>query len=193
MPRDGVESACSPAGDKSLIRRYRAGGDEAATALYLRYARRLRGMVARYCGRAFAGRFDADDVTQSVFRTFFDGVRREAYDAPDGGEIWALLVALALNKVRNLVDHHTAAKRDVRTTLPPDADPAAVVEQDESAAAFLRLVVEEQMDALPESSREIVRLRIEGCEVGEIVARTGRSARTVERVLQRFRSLLCEP
>jgi RNA polymerase sigma-70 factor (ECF subfamily) len=176
-----------------LIRRYRAGGDEAATALYLRYARRLRGLVARHCGREFAGRFDADDVTQSVFRTFFDGVRRAAYDAPDGGEIWALLVALALNKVRNLVDHHTAVKRDVRITLAPDADPAAIVEQDESAADFLRLVVAEQMESLPEASREIVRLRIEGFEVGEIVARTGRSARTVERVLQRFRSLLSEP
>ena len=136
---------------------------------------------------------DADDVTQSVFRTFFDGVRRAAYDAPDGGEIWALLVALALNKVRNLVEHHTAVKRDVRITLAPDADPAAIVEQDESAADFLRLVVAEQMESLPEASREIVRLRIEGFEVGEIVARTGRSARTVERVLQRFRSLLSEP
>jgi RNA polymerase sigma-70 factor (ECF subfamily) len=150
-------------------------------------------MAAKYCGREFAGRFDADDVTQSVFRTFFSGVRREAYDVPEGGEIWSLLVALALNKVRNLVDRHTATKRDVRTTLAPDADPAEIAEHDESAATFLRLVVAEQVETLPETSREIVRLRIEGYEVGEIVTRTGRSARTVERVLQQFRTSLNEP
>lgn len=193
MTPDLAGRGSSSGTDKSLIRRYRAGGDDAATALYLRYARRLRGMVAKLCGKEFAGRFDADDVLQSVFRTFFDGVRKEAYDAPPGGEIWALLVTLAVSKVRNLVDHHTAGKRDVRTTTPaPEAGPAGLIDRDESAAAFLRMVVEEQLAALPEANREIVRLRIEGYEVAEIAAHTGRSPRTVERVLQRFRAVLAD-
>jgi len=190
VPAARNPDSASPPTDRSLIRRYREGREEAATALYRRYARRLRESVRKYCGGQFAGRFDTDDVSQSVFRTFFDGVRREAYDAPDGGEIWALLVTIALSKVRNLVDHHTAAKRNVRTTLPSDADPAGLVGRDEAAAVFLRLVVDEQLETLPQASRDLVRLRLEGYAVEEIAASTGRSLRTVERVLQQFRERL---
>lgn len=191
-PAAHVPDPASPPTDRSLIRRYRAGREEAATALYQRYARRLRQSVRKHFGNEFGGRFDTDDVSQSAFRTFFEGVRQEAYDAPEGGEIWALLVTIALSKVRNLVDHHTAAKRNVRTTLPPDADPAGLVGRDESAAAFLRLLVAEQLEALPPTSREIVGLRLEGHEVKEIGAITGRSLRTVERVLQQFRERLSD-
>lgn len=182
------------ASDESLIRRYRTGEQEAASALYLRYARRLRGLVAKRCKPDLAGRFDADDVTQSAFRAFFTGVRREAYDAPPGGEIWGLLVTIAVNKVRNQIDRHTAARRDYRVTAADAGhDPGEVAGRDEAAAAFLRLVVDEQVAALPEGSREIVRLRVEGYEVADIADRTGRSRRTVERVLQRFRDSLAGP
>ena len=55
---------------------------------------------------------------------------------------------------------------------------------------FLRLVLDEQMAELPESNRAIVRMRMEGYEVGEIAERAGRSRRTVERVLRDFRDRL---
>jgi len=176
------------------MRRYRDGEEEAATALYLRYARRLRTLAARRTGTAFAGRFDADDVVQSVFRAFFQGVRRRAYDVPPGGEIWGLLLVLALNKIRNQVGHHRAAKRDVGQTAggreftrrPP-------LGRDDSAAMYLRLVLDEQLDGLPESNRAIVRMRMEGYEVAEIAERAGRSRRTVERVLRDFRDRLAGP
>jgi DNA-directed RNA polymerase specialized sigma24 family protein len=50
--------------------------------------------------------------------------------------------------------------------------------------------MDEQMAALPESNRAIIRLRTEGYEVSEIAEATGRSRRTVERVLQDFRARL---
>jgi RNA polymerase sigma-70 factor (ECF subfamily) len=179
----------APSGDDAeLVRRYRAGDDAAAADLYLRYARRLRTLARQYCGPAYAGRFDADDVVQSVFRAFFEGVRRETYDVPPSGELWGLLLVLAVNKVRSLVGHHRAGKRAVhRTTSIADPDALAA---DESAAALIRLVLDEQLAGLPESNRAVVRLRTEGYEVGEIAARTGRSRRTVERVLQDFRDRL---
>jgi len=96
-------------------------------------------------------------------------------------------VTLALAKVRGLVDHPTALKRDVRATC---GDPAAVAARDDAAAEFLRLVIAEQVDGLPAGSRPIVRLRLEGFEVAEIAARTARSPRTVERVLHQFRDRL---
>jgi RNA polymerase sigma-70 factor (ECF subfamily) len=176
------------------VRRYRDGEEAAATALYLRYARRLRALAAKRTGAAFAGRFDADDVVQAVFRTFFLGVRNKAYDVPPGGEIWGLLLVLALNKIRNQVDHHRAAKRDVgQTAADPEIARHRLLSRDESAAMFLRLVLDEQLEQLPESNRAIVRMRMEGYDVAEIAERAGRSRRTVERVLHDFRDRLAGP
>src|SRR4029078_11556074 len=106
-----VEETTSRRTDDTLLRRYQAGDDGAATALYIRYAARLRALAHAYCGSSFAGRFDADDVVQSVFRAFFHGARRRAYVVPPTGELWGLLMVLALNKVRNLITHHRAGKR----------------------------------------------------------------------------------
>lgn len=184
--------AASPSStDENLVRRYRAGDEAAATSIYLRYAHRLRALAREYCTGAYARRFDADDVVQSVFRTFFDGVRKRGYDVPPGGELWGLLMVLALNKFRNLVEYHRAGKRAVQhTTSVDDPDRHPVMAADESAAVFLRMVLDEQLEGLPESNRAIVRLRIEGYEVAEIADQTGRSRRTVERVLQDFRTRL---
>jgi RNA polymerase sigma-70 factor (ECF subfamily) len=177
--------------DAALLRRYRSGDDTAATDLYLRYAPRLRALARQYCTPHFAGRFDADDVIQSVFRAFFQGARRRAYDVPPDGELWGLLMVLALNKVRTLVGHHQAIKRAVRRTAPvADLESHPALAADDSAAAFLKMVMDEQMATLPESNRVIIRLRTEGYEVGEIARKTGRSRRTVERVLQDFRARL---
>ena len=177
--------------DEVLLRRYQSGDDGAATDLYLRYAHRLRALARQYCTPNYAGRFDADDVIQSVFRAFFYGARHRAYDVPPDGELWGLLMVLALNKVRTLVGHHQATKRAVRSTASvPDLDSHPALAADETAATFLRMVMDEQMAALPESNRAIIRLRTEGHEVGEIARETGRSRRTVERVLQDFRTRL---
>jgi len=177
--------------DSSLLRRYKSGDQAAATDLFLRYAPRLRALAREYCGPRYAGRFDADDIVQSVFRAFFHGARKRAYDVPPGGELWGLLMVLALNKIRNLVDHHRAGKRSVQQTLPlPDPDRHPALATDDSAAALLRLVMDEQMAELPESNRLIIRLRVEGHGVAEIAQATGRSRRTVERVLQEFRARL---
>jgi RNA polymerase sigma-70 factor (ECF subfamily) len=185
-----VRPAAIPSTDSSLVRRFRAGEESAATSLYLRYAARLRALAQKHCTPDFAGRFDADDVVQSVFRTFFHGVRKQAYDVPPSGEIWGLLMVLALNKIRNLVGHHKAIKRNVRLTAPQEAGAGEILSEDDTAATFLRMVLEEEIAGLPAANQDIIRLRIEGYEVGEIADRTGRSPRTVERVLQDFRGRL---
>ena len=177
--------------DGSLLRRYREGEEAAATALYLRYAARLRALAPNTAHPSFAGRFDADDVVQSVFRTFFHGVRRQAYTVPPSGELWGLLMVLAFNKIRNLVSHHRAGKRAVHhTTALSDIESHVALSTNESAAVLLRMVLDEYVAELPESNRCIIQLRIEGYAVAEIADRSGRSRRTVERVLQEFRARL---
>jgi DNA-directed RNA polymerase specialized sigma24 family protein len=54
------------------------------------------------------------------------------------------------------------------------------------------MVIGEVLDNLPDVQQRMIVRRIEGCQVEEIAAETGRSKRTVERVLQDFRQRLRE-
>jgi RNA polymerase sigma-70 factor (ECF subfamily) len=179
--------------DRSLLRRFRAGQDDAATQLYLRYASRLHALAAAQCGSDLAARVDPEDIVQSVFRTFFRRAAQGHYDVPEEEELWKLFLVIALHKIRDTASYHRAAKRDVAATATGAAfDHAAErrASPDETALATLRLVIAEILDGLPASLRPIVELRIEGYEVQEIADRTGRSRRSVERALQDFRTRL---
>lgn len=176
--------------DGSLLRRYRDGSEDAATQLYLRYAQRLRGLAQAQLSPALARQVDVDDLVQSVFGSFFGRARCGYYDAPVGDELWGLFLVSALNKIRNRAAFHHAARRDARrTTLDGNADhypdPAA-----DDAHTLLRLAVDEALGRLPPAQRVMVQLRIEGYEVAEIAQHTGRSRRTVERLLQEARARL---
>jgi RNA polymerase sigma-70 factor (ECF subfamily) len=177
------------------LRRFRSGQSDAATELYLRYAERLHALVVGQCGTDLATRVGPEDIVQSVFRTFFRRVARGQYDVPEGEELWQLFLVIALHKIRSAGRFHRAARRDVRVTttgLPDTLASRHLVAPDELARTTLCLVIDELLDGLPESMRAIVELRIEGREVEEIVARTQRSRRSVERALQEFRARLSE-
>ena len=173
-----------PLPDAVLARLYRAGDQRAADLLYHRYAARLLAAVRSRCGRSFSARFDPDDVAQAAFRALFERLRTEEPD----GDLWGLLLVLALNTVRRLVEHHSAAKRSVRRTCPAEDEGRPLPVPDRrSGDAYLAAALQEELDSLPEPDRKVIELRLAGYDVGEITAHTGRARRTVERVLQAFR------
>jgi RNA polymerase sigma-70 factor (ECF subfamily) len=179
----------STAADASLVRRFRGGDEDAATQLYRRYAARLRQLAASQTGADLAPRFDPEDVVQSVFRTFFRRAAAGEYDVPAGDELWKLFLVIGLNKVRALAAHHRAGKRDVRHTAGSAAIAATAATDDEDLR-ILETTIEELLAPLPELHREIITLRIAGHEVADIAARSGRAKRSVERILQEFRTSL---
>ena len=181
--------------DHSLLRRLRAGQKDAATQLYFRYVHRLRGLARSQCSADLARRVELDDIVQSIFKSFFRGVNQGHYDVPVGEELWKLLLVIALNKIRALGNYHHAAKRDVRLTAGSEdinENRAHGQEPDSMPFTFLQMVIEETVERLPEPHKQMVLLRIDGYEVAEIAARTHRSKRTVERVLQEFRQELAK-
>jgi len=133
---------------------------------------------------------------QSVFRRFFRRVLQGDYDVPPGEELWGLLLVIALNKIRTEETYHRAGKRDMRLSSQP-ADPELLQSCAVDDTALLEVCVEDVLGRLPDSHRDLVELRIQGHEVAELARRTGRSKRTVERILQdvraRLRHLLAEP
>src|SRR5262245_49991271 len=98
--------------DHLLLRRLRAGSQQAARELYQRYARRLRALVRAQCATALARQVDPDDIVQSVFDTFFHGASSGRYDVPDGEDLWKLFLVIGLNKIRAQRVFHLAARRD---------------------------------------------------------------------------------
>lgn len=173
--------------DDDLVRLFRAGDETAATGLYLRYAPRLAALAEARRAPGFASRFDPEDVVQTVFRDLFARLRHDP--EPPAGPLWGFLLVLALNHIRSLVEHHSAARRSVRRTCSADGDGDRTlsVPDRRERAAQTAAALWEQADALAEPDRKVVRMRLEGYEVAEIATRTGRSRRTVERVLHDFR------
>jgi len=178
--------------DRSLLRRFQDGNQDAATLLYLRYAKRLRALARAQCSRDLARRVEVDDIVQSVFRSFFRGASQGYYDVPAGDELWKLFLVIALNKIRARGAFHRAAKRDVRMTATGAAYEKSLenLHHDEAACTFLQLTIDEALERLPEQHKQVVQLRIEGYEVAEIADKLGRSKRTVERALQEARKTL---
>lgn len=180
----------TPRSDASLLRRYQDGEQDAATELYRRYAGRLLTLAANQTAGDLRPRLDAEDIVQSVFRTFFRRAALGQYDLPEGDELWKLFLVIGLNKVRAVAVHHRAGKRDVRATQGPDALAAVPAEGEASALQILQLTIDELLTPLPETYRQVITLRVEGYEVAEIADRVGRSRRSVERILQEFRARL---
>ncbi len=181
--------------DHQLLEQDRTGQMEASTRLYLKYADRLLGMTSRKSSSEVTRQVDPEDIVQSVFRTFFRRVDEGHYDVPESEDIWKLLLVITLNKIRTVVAYSRAAKRDGRRTesdLGFDFEQAKVDDRDEIALASLKMVIDEILSELIEVNREIVKLRIEGYEIDEIACQVQRSKRTVERVLQEFRTRLAK-
>lgn len=180
--------------DLSLLRRFRRGNDDAATALYVRYAERLQRLADNQVSNDLASRVDADEIVQSVFRTFFRRAADGQYDIAGQEDLWKLLLVMALNKVRSTGTWHRAEKRSASKTRSLDAvDPLPSGQKDTSeSVAFLvlKMTVNEVLGELAEEHQDVVRLRIEGFEVDDIVERTGRAKRSIERILQGFRKKL---
>lgn len=174
--------------DRSLMRRLRLGSEDAATQIYLRYAHRLQSLAQANSSANLARHVDAEEIVQSVFGSFFRGVRAGHYEVPEGEELWRLFLVMGLNKIRAKGAYYGAAKRDIRQTVGGEA--IEFEADDASALNFLNVTIQETLETLSEPQRQMVMLRIEGFTVEEMASRTGRSKRTVERLLQAAREKL---
>lgn len=192
-PNDSILKVRS-ATDRTLIRRFRSGEQDAAAELYLRYAKRLRSMAKKQTSSELAVRKGEEDIIQSVFRTFFRRVSIGQYDVVDGEDLWRLFLVISLNKIRNAAEFHRAKKRDVRRTKSVDSDLYRTYSSHESddhvAVLILQMTIDDVLAKLPEHNRDVVRLRIDGFSVTEIAEKANRAQRSVERVLQQFRAML---
>lgn len=181
-----------------LMARWRGGDQQAADALFERYAERLLALVRTRLAGALARRLDPEDVVQSAYRSFFVGAREGRYELAQSGDLWRLLVGITLHKLYRQVEHHQAGKRalgredDLQRIGGLTAFEAGMLARDPSPveAAALTDELEQLMRGLDVHQRRIFELRLQGHTLEEIAAETRHSLRTVRRRLDQIKQYL---
>jgi len=185
--------------------RWRTGDQRAADALFERYTERLMAVARSRLSERLAPRVDPEDVVQSAFRSFFVGARDGRYALEQSGDLWRLLVAITLHKLRHQVERHTAGKRAIDREYTPverwqdgrdgraAIDPRFLAaEPSPEEAAALADEVEHVMRRLDPLRRRMLELRLQGYLLDEIAVETDRSQRTVRRMLEQLKAYLEE-
>ena len=175
-----------------LLAKYRAGDQTAADEIFRRYVSRLTVFARARLAPRVARRIDPEDIVMSAYRSFFVRARDGHFSLLRSGELWRLLVAITLNKVRRQVARHQAEKRSIRR----EEDPAASVSEhlgrhpapEHAIAAAEEL--EQIMAVLSPMKRRILELRLLDYSHPEIAADLGRSERTVRRILDELQNCL---
>jgi RNA polymerase sigma-70 factor, ECF subfamily len=181
-----------------LLARLRQGDQPAATALFKRFAFRLLALAHDQLSSSLRRKVDAEDVVQSVFRSFFTRQRDGRFQVDDWDDLWALLATITVRKCINVrIAFHRQGRslqREVDVTLSNgDSAPgweALAREPTPTEAAMLTELVEGLLQGLPERERRIVALTLEGKDAKQISQDIGRAERTVRRVVEHFRQRL---
>ena len=185
------------AASTDLIDRWREGDQIAATELYQRYVDRLSGIVAAQLAERFKSRMDTEDVLQSTCRSFFRRVQEGHFQFDEDDDVWKLLVTITLNKLRNQIRKHSAAKRDAGQELrprsndrPDDFHVQRVAGRPEPMEAYaFSETIETVADKLSPQHAVLLIQRLEGYSQQEIAASFGTSDRSIRRLLEDIREL----
>jgi len=179
-----------PGSFSDVIGRLRAGDDEAARQLFGRFAARLMALARSRLDARLRQKVDAEDVVQSVFKSFFRRDADEQFDFGSWDSRWSLLTVLTVRKCANQAQHYRRRGRDLGREAAAIDGEALARDPTPEEAAVLAETLEEVMRGLTEREREMVVLSLQGKTMPEVSAAVGRAERTVRRVLDQVRHRL---
>lgn len=190
-----MERAMNDDASVDLLRRFCSGDDSAADEIFERYLDRLIALTRSRMSRNLTRRVDADDVVQSVYRSFFVRAREGRFQVERGGDLWRLMAAITINKLRKQVERHTARKRDMNQEQDAVINhqssaftPEALTREPTPIEAMTMVeMLEQMMGGLSELHRRMFEMRLQGCSHKQIATETCRSERTVRRLLEKIR------
>jgi RNA polymerase sigma-70 factor, ECF subfamily len=179
-----------------VMARLRAGDEAAAREVFGRFAHRLIGLARTRLGERLRPKVDAEDVVQSVFKSFFVRFADDRFDLEGWDGLWSLLTVITLRKCGYRTRHFRAGRRDVRREAAGREDDSASAweavarEPTPVEAAQLTETVEQLFAGLDDRNRRIVELSLQGSTVAETAAAVGITERTVYRTLERVKQRL---
>jgi RNA polymerase sigma-70 factor, ECF subfamily len=160
-----------------------------AAELVGRYSSQLLSLARSQIPQCYGPRFSAEDIIQSVYRTYFTRRRDGRINVPWGADLWGLLVVITLRKCHNRRKHAQAARRDLRREIVCDQGTASH-EIDPMELARLADLIETVLSSFSKDYQTILVATLNGEAAETISQSSSYPIRTVRRVRQRFRELL---
>jgi RNA polymerase sigma-70 factor (ECF subfamily) len=179
-----------------LMAQLRAGDQNAAEAIYHRYASRLIDLARSRLGDRLRQKVDPEDVAQSAWRSFFVRYAEGRFEINDWDSLWSLLTRITVCKCCRKAQHFRTLGRDIRREVAAAGDEsheswqAIAREPTPEEAAVLAETVEQLFAALDAGSRRVLELSLQHYTPSEVSAEAGVSERTVYRVLERVKGRL---
>jgi RNA polymerase sigma-70 factor (ECF subfamily) len=180
--------------EEDYVKSCRAGDEEAARRLFHAHVDQLVDLARQRISQRLASRVDAEDVVQSVFRTFFKRVRAGEFVVHDEEDLCKLLVRITVYKTLRQVAFHQQGKRDARQEAGGEVGQEQLLRvmangpTPEEAVIFLD-ELEFFLDQLSEEDRQICRMRLEGHTNVDIAQALGINERRIRRLMERLRGL----
>ncbi len=153
-----------------------------------RLVKTIRSNVAGRLGR----RLDASDIALSAFASFFLRAREGGFRIRSRQDLWGLLVAITLNKLRNQVKFHHTQKRGAHQEEYSEAEKFNFTCRNPlpSEEAVLNDALEQVLSQVRPIHKEIAERILLGQPSSEIATTARRSLRTVRRVETLLRQLI---
>lgn len=174
----------------------RQGEQKCLTEFWQHYGPLLERLADRNLAPGLRPRLGPDDVVQSVCRTFFRRAQEGQFALDDQDNLWRLLVAITLTKIREKTRYHLRDKRGLQHERPmaaseDSAGPAlpAAAPTPAEMAEFTDLL-EGALAGLGEEERQVVQLKLQDFTHDEVAEKLGCSERTVRRILKKVQARL---
>jgi RNA polymerase sigma factor (sigma-70 family) len=171
-----------------FLGRIRAGDQEAAAELVRQYEPAIRLEVRRRLNDpSLYPLFGSMDICQSVLASFFVRAAVGQYDLEQPGQLLALLVAMARNKLACHVRQQHRQRRDSRRRADHAEERLAECSDGASPDRLVagRELLDKVRQALSEEERQLVDLRGEGLTWPEVASRVGGQPQARRRQLER--------
>jgi len=173
-----------------ILERYRQGDEQAAAELFARYLDRLTRLARSRLSPKLAARIDPEDVVLSAYRSFFIGARDGRFSLHRSGDLWRLLVSITLHKLFRQARRHRANARSVDTELPLLDNEFFGREPSPEEVVGVADVLQTVLARLDPVARRVLELRLQEDSLATIATQTGRSERTIRRILAEIRTSL---
>jgi RNA polymerase sigma factor (sigma-70 family) len=177
-----------------LIQGLRDGDRDVVREFCEQYGEPLHRVADQHLPAGLRRRVGPEDVVQSACRTFLRRARGGEFQFRDSEDLWRLLCAITLTKVREQARFHLRQRRGLdreEQALPTSSDdsvpgfhPIAPGPSPAEAVAFADQF-QHVLAALDEEERQVVDLKLQECTNEEIAQRLNSSERTVRRILKR--------
>jgi len=159
------------------------------------YGERLQRLASQHLSSGLRRRVGAEDVVQSACRTFLRRVQDGQFEFSNAENLWRLLCAITLTKVRQQARFHGRQKRAINQERHLGTDQALsrvgyVISPEPTPAESIEFAdqLEQLLSLLDDEERAAVLLKLEENTNNEVAEQLRCSERTVRRIISRVQT-----